>query len=610
MGRGEKTIEKLIQMVRDGDDPGERREAVIELGYKKSREGYEVLVEQLDDPAPSIRHAAVISLGRLGDVGAIEELVKPKIFKSPVTNIRWAAVSALGKLGDYRVIDHLIKAVDDHEWIVRNQAITEIKGKIQEIIEWGDIRCLRILLRLLSLDNSEIVELAIEGLCGLGIESIDMLIEALKNPSPLLRKNVAKTLGRMKAEKAVFALIELTEDPDWKVRSSAVEALGSIGNKRAVEPIVRCLSDNVERVQQQAMRSLLRFGKLSTEPLLNALLYEKDKFNLRAIILTLGELQDLKAVPSLINNLRSSYFVIRMAAVKALIKFGPQIKDSLIPNLSFNQSDIKQLLSDADNRDNPYFQIRAIKALGGLEDHRAVGLLKRLVEEGSPEVQDGAISSLIQIGCAAWGRCCTLMVLSQIGDESVIPYIIKSLKDDSDNVRLEAVRALARIGGSHAIKPLIETVRRDRDPYIRYEAIRLLRRIGVGYDEVLDLALSALYDDSRNVRSQAARLLGNFHNERSIRPLLKATADPHWSVRESAECSLLNFGQRAVPQLIRALNEKSWTTRFRAARLLGEIGDKRAIGPLELLLKKKGERNKVREVVRESLNRLYGSAAA
>ena len=54
-------------------------------------------------------------------------------------------------------------------------------------------------------------------------------------------------------------------------------------------------------------------------------------------------------------------------------------------------------------------------------------------------------------------------------------------------------------------------------------------------------------------------------------------SDPHWSVRESAEIALLNFGKDVVEPLIKSLDSKLWTTRFRAARLLGEIGDPRAI---------------------------------
>jgi HEAT repeat protein len=137
-----------------------------------------------------------------------------------------------------------------------------------------------------------------------------------------------------------------------------------------------------------------------------------------------------------------------------------------------------------------------------------------------------------------------------------------------------------------------------------------LRRIGVGYTQVLNLGLFALKDQSRDVRAQAAWLLGNFQDTKSIRPLIRAMSDPHWSVRESIEITLLNFGGKAVPDLIEVLKSRSWTTRFRAARILGEVGDERAIEPIEALLAKKGERRKVKQVAEEALRKLKGKLAA
>jgi HEAT repeat protein len=81
-------------------------------------------------------------------------------------------------------------------------------------------------------------------------------------------------------------------------------------------------------------------------------------------------------------------------------------------------------------------------------------------------------------------------------------------------------------------------------------------------------------------------------------------SDPHWGVRESAEMALLNFGREAVDPLIGALKSPSWTTRFRAARLLGELGDPQAADALEHALTRKKERKDVREVIESSLRRL------
>ncbi|MBN1780244.1 HEAT repeat domain-containing protein [bacterium] len=599
-----KTTKELIELVRRSEDISARREALIALSYQKDASLYELFMDQLEDKSRSIRHAAVIVLGRYGNPMAIDELIKPKILNSPEMNIRWAAVVALGRLGNYQVIDYLVKAAGDPEWVVRNQAVTELKEKIKEITGINKSQTSRILVRLLAMEDNEIVEMAIEGLLKLGPLSYGLLVDALKSPSPEMRKNAASALGQMQADLAVAPIIQMLQDADWQVRRSAVEALGHSRDRRAVEPLVQCLSDNVEKVQRQARLSLVGLGELSVDPILNALSHEKSKFILRAMILTLGDIADTKSVPALVKHLSSSYFVVRRAAVQALIRFGPSVISNLLSLLNYNESSIKALVADAGCKDQPHLQIRAIHALGGLEDHRAVKVLKKLAQTGEDDVQAAATEALVSIGCAAWSRCSALQVLRVLGDRSHLSYILHMLEDDSDNVRLEAVLALAQINGPDAIRPLVDRVVSDRDPNIRFEAIRQLRTIGVGYPEVQELALKALEDSNRDVRSQAAWLLGNFQDERSIPALLTATSDPHWSVRESADISLHNFGLKAIPYLINALNHKSWTTQFRAARMLGELGDVSAIKPLEKLIGRKRLRREVKQRAEVALLKL------
>ena len=591
----------LIKTVSKNDNTDDRRQALFALGYHQDKKAYKVLLEQLKDPSPSIQHAAVISLGRFGNPKAIDELVKPRIFRSSVTNIRWAAVSAIGKLGGHQIIEFLLTAAEDSEWIVRNQAITILKDKIREIIKLSDIRHVHLLIRLLAIENEEIVDLAIAGLVGLGKVSEKPMQEALKSPSPKIGENAIKALGIMESRDSVEDIIPYLTDSNWRVRKSAITALGKIRDKQAIEPLVRCLNDNVAKVQECAIKSLIGFGRLSTEPILGAIVHEKSKYGLKAMLLTLGKIKDLKAAPTLIEHLCSSYFIVRNSAVQALQPFGPEINEALYATLSYNESDITPLLNDAANDDKPQLQIRAIKGLGGLEDHRSVGILKELVQKGFPEVQEASIDALTKIGCAAWGRCGALQLLGERGDDSMVEKIAYSLGDDSDNVRLEAVRALGKINSEACIAPLITVAGGDRDAYIRAAAVHHLRSIGPGHKEVLDLALAALSDPDRDVRVQAVRLLATFHDNRAIQPLLNALADEHWSVRESAEYAVLNLQKKAFPHLLKTLESTSWTQRFRAARLLGEIGDSRAIKPLEALLQKKGERKLVRTIAEQAL---------
>ncbi len=594
----------LIRIARESEDASAVRTAIMQLGYMKGDDVYALLVEKLDDPNPTVQHAAVVALGRFGRTEAIDELLKPKVFRSKHHQIRWAAVAAVARLGDYRVIDILLKAAEDPEWIVRTEAVTGLMGKVKDVVASKDVRLARILIHMFSLDNEEIVELAMEGFQEIGPESLRWLHDALDISSETIRANAALALGKMKSHTSTPYLLELLKDESAVVRVSACRALGQIGDKISIEPLVLMVQDNVEKVQEQAVEAIVQFGRLAVVPVLNALSRERDKFAQRAFLQCLGRIGDPKSLPALICYLRSSYFIVRQAAVAALVRFGPLAIHHLLPTLSFNTSDIEKLKRDACDKERPDLQMRAIKALGGLEDHRAVPLLKEIVEQGLPDVQEAASQALFQIGCAAWGRCYALRVLGEVADASFASRIVPSLKDNSENVRFEAVVALGKLGGPIAVRHLVRIAGMDCAPFIRREALRHLRAVGMGDPSVLDVGRRCLKHPAREVRVQAARLLGNIQDRRSILPLLKAMADSHWSVRESAELALLNFGRDAVEPLEEALKSPFWTTRFRAARLLGETGDIRAVPCLKNALARKRERKEVREVIEASLMKL------
>jgi len=482
--------------------------------------------------------------------------------------------------------------------------VTELIGKVRDIIQRKDVKLARVLVHMLGLKNEEIVGLAIDGFKELECECGSMLLDSLGNSSAVIRANTARALGRLKTRAAGPMLIELLQDSSPDVRARAAEALGAIGDRMSIEPLVQKIKDHAAKVQEAAGAALVKFGKISTMPLLNALALERDKFALKAILLLLGKIGDPKAVPALIAHLRSSYYIVRQAALTALIRFGGTIVSLLVPLLSFNAADIEILKKDAAGHTHPEPQMRAIKALGGLEDHRAVSLLKKLVEDGLPDVQEAAAAALGQIGCAAWGRCCALKVLAEVGEADLVPRLIPSLDDDSDNVRYEAVKAVGRLGGPEALAPILRITAMDRTDFIRAEAFRVLRAIGAGQPAVPEAAIQALDDKARDVRTQAAAILGVFHDRKCLPLLLKAMADAHWSVRESAENALLNFGADAVPPLLEALTSPLWTTRFRAARLLGELGDPAAVPALKKIAESKDEQKEVRDKVEASLRKL------
>ncbi|MCR4439679.1 MAG: HEAT repeat domain-containing protein [bacterium] len=572
------SLEELLQQAVAGADWRDRRLAIIALGYCREPSVQQptlvkTLIGLLRDPLPEIQQAAVISLGRLGASEAIEELSKPRIVNSLDMRVRWSAISVLRTLGDHRVIETLIAAADDEEWLVRNEALIGLQQKVTDIVASTDENLARILLRMLALKEEPVVSLAISGLVQMGERSIDMVIESMRSPSELVRRNAARVLGEMR-------------------------------NPEAIEPLVAALSDTSEKVHQAASQALVRFGRLATHALLRALEHERNKTPLRTLILTLGEIRDQAAVPHLVKHLSSSYFTVRGAAIAALKPYGTAIVPHLLKMLAVNESDISDLLASVADADNPTVQVRAINALGSLEEHRAVPLLKRLVAGENQEVAEAAQEALVKIGCAAWGRCGALALLGEVGDRSLLPVVERSLRDDSTNVRLEAVRALGKFASEEVIATLGQTALSDPDPYIRTEALRTIRWTGISSTAAVDVALSALSDPDWQVCTQAARLLGNIREERAIQPLLAALRHQNWTVRQSAEDALRNFGTKAVPALIEALDSDDWVVRLRAARALGEIGDPQAIPALQHAVARQDEHPRAKAIAQEALQKL------
>jgi HEAT repeat protein len=249
--------------------------------------------------------------------------------------------------------------------------------------------------------------------------------------------------------------------------------------------------------------------------------------------------------------------------------------------------------------------LRAVRALGGLEDHRAVNLLKSLLSVPEQDLGFEAQEALIKIGCAAWQRCGAMSVLGRVGDDRVVPEILELLRDDSVHVRQQAVETLRDLKNEQAAGPLLGLARTDADHGVRRAALAGARNLATGTPELFDTALSLIEYESYDVRAVAARILGDYRDDRAVAPLLKCISDPSWNVRFSAENALCNQGKQVVPGLIEILEHGVLAARNRAISALGRIGDPRAIEPLEQLLGRETNELTI-AMTKEVLKRLRG----
>lgn len=102
------------------------------------------------------------------------------------------------------------------------------------------------------------------------------LIEALKDREAAVRTRVAWALGAIDDSEAVPALIAALGDTDAGVRHQAAWALGAVDDRRAVPSLVRALSDQSSGVREQAAWALGAIGDSEALPSLLPALKDAD----------------------------------------------------------------------------------------------------------------------------------------------------------------------------------------------------------------------------------------------------------------------------------------------------------------------------------------------
>jgi HEAT repeat protein len=153
------------------------------------------------------------------------------------------------------------------------------------------------------------------------------LIEALDAPrvkkSAKLRAAVITSLRRVGAREAIPAISELLlSDPTEVVRRGAAFSLGQLGDTAALPALRTALDDESKTVQMWAIRSL---GQLRDHESVEALITKLDDSDsgFRSFAANaLGEIGDQRATTALIRRLDDPKSAVRKAAERALDELG------------------------------------------------------------------------------------------------------------------------------------------------------------------------------------------------------------------------------------------------------------------------------------------------
>lgn len=318
----------------------------------------------------------------------------------------------------------------------------------------------------------------------------------------------------------------------------------------------------------------------------------------------LGETGHSEAVGPLIKALRDEKAVVRLAAIDAL----GQLKDKRAT---------KPLLPFVNDR-RVRLSFAAIEALGAIGDSIAVDSLGVLVRAELPTIRLAAIDALGQIGHPralpvlmgeVWNdspevRQVTAMALGQIGHRDALGVLAQMLSDPVDAVRVRALYALNRIDPnwrtSTEAEWALRLIRDDLMMYdivgnepalLRYGALKGLNTIDPNWREkswapkLVSYYAQFLKKTQANERRVAARVLGELGDSRAVTELLLAIRDPDLRVRNQAVRSLGILGDPASgPALREVLSGPDLAMKSEAAITLSKLGDRDAIPDILALI--------------------------
>lgn len=266
---------------------------------------------------------------------------------------------------------------------------------------------------------------------------------------------------------------------------------------------------------------------------------------------------------------------MRKSAAEALVKFG-------------GERAVEPLTASLKDSDG-YVRRAVAKALGQIGDARAVKPLIAATLKGSDNTRQTAAEALVMIGDAA------------------VEVLCVALQDGDKSIRQRAAVALGGIGAARAAEPLAAALK-DSEWFVRQTAAEALGKLGwepanSEQSAVLAIAqgdwndavnkgrasvkplIAALKDSCSGVRESATKALGQIRDARAVEPLIAAALKDGNSngdryERRLAEDALVKIGAEAVEPLSAALTAGGEAVRAIAAKVLGQIGDARAVEPL------------------------------
>lgn len=521
--------------------------SIIEaLGNIATKDVVQIVLNALESEDVLEYFSAITALGSLENPDCIDSLFK-KLLKEEDSGTRRLILKSMAQIeesnpGAIRKVNleaikpillDLLKQSDAAEYIY----LLKLAAAIQ------DEAYVPAFLNALNSQESEIVNIAFEGLLKLGQKAVKYALERIHNcPSHIaiklleffekvphpdvpkaisylakssedsVRQALAKSLGRNPCDTSFSLLKELLHDPDEIVRKNAVISMRQMMSfDGALSAIIQALKDNNGHVRREAAYSLMgSTSRQIEEPLFNLLLTEPYGDVREAAASVLAARKDPEITRRLLDLLESDNSRIRETIAKTIWQCGSTLAvDSLIQKLNDkewrvvvsscqsleNLKDLKSIFPLKEQLKNEDWQIRiaALSALRAFKSKELKQFFIPLIADSNPHVGKLAV-----------------VALSELEDKSLDEIFRKYLTHPNWEVRYQIVKALGKIKSQKAVDALIKIAESDENNGVRAKALLALAKIND--PKASKVALSILDENDKDLVIAAIKFFFNIQN--------------------------------------------------------------------------------------------------
>ncbi|HEY7698840.1 MAG TPA: HEAT repeat domain-containing protein [Vicinamibacteria bacterium] len=416
-----------------------------------------------------------------------------------------------------------------------------------------------------------------------------------------VRARAALALGRLGDPERSSALVPLLSDPSAYVRDSALFAIGILEgapSEDAVARLTESLRDEDPRVRGRAAEVLgRRAGESASEAIGSALAewvprggepYEWGE-TLTESSVSLPH-PDVRGGLFALGRLRTTRFAWNAIATEgATPRFTWWPAAWTASELQGDELEPLQLFYAGSP--DPVFRLYGARGLGNLRTERARSQLRSLVFDPNEKVRIEAVRAAARLGAS-----------------ELLPDLLGHLEADTRYVQVEILRALTVLRSEAAVEPLIDRIG-DPNPWIRGLALEALAQQDRDSFWLLLAGIGA--DPAWQVRRRLAELFATLPGDRPKELLRDLTEDPDARVRARALRSLREVSPEMAGEVaIRHLAATDPFERVAAAETLAAIGSKDAFAPIEqAFLEEKEEDPRVRAALLRALSAMDSGKA-